>query len=309
MLLVLTVLNEISKVEMNSVLSPFEGEVIHLDRVHVSEFVRKYRQKCGVNISDEFFDIEYADLYLCKKTGYKFWHPYELAGRDSLYKKLSFAWPHYYQTNRWEYSQLAAFISSSDNCLEIGCGRGYFIRLIEGRCQSVKGIEFNQDAIKEKVCDSVINLESAQSHQLKCSTNFEKYDKIFSFQVLEHISNPAEFFETCIFMLKSGGHLIVSVPDDNFVLHRDMADAFNLPPHHVGCYNDSVFKKIGEIYNLKVINIKHAPPTFPGILASESSRNSISWRVFLKFINPIGEMLLRVLKEPGHTMLVTLQKV
>lgn len=294
---------------MGTILSPFGGEAICLDRLHVSELIRQYNKKCGVDITEYLSSNEFAHLYICDKTGYKFWYPYELAGSNSFYERISRSWPHYYRTQRWEYAEASKTISSTDRCLEIGCGRGFFIKLIENRCRSVEGMDFNQEAIAQKVCRSSIRQEDI-SKQLdnKSIPSHEAYDKIFAFQVLEHVVAPEKFISGCLNLLKIGGHLIISVPDDNYIVHRNMADPFNLPPHHMGCYSDQVFSKIADIYNLEITKISHQAASFPAIEIGEITKRSLLWKFYLKLVSSIGSKILANLREPGHTMLVIFKK-
>jgi predicted SAM-dependent methyltransferase len=46
-----------------------------------------------------------------------------------------------------------------------------------------------------------------RAHELK-----EKYQMLFLFDVLEHISETDDFLDACSYLLKPGGHIIINVP-------------------------------------------------------------------------------------------------
>lgn len=290
----------------SSQVSPFGGECSHVERVHVAELVRRYKEKCGADISSAFGSIQFADLYLCNKTGYKFWLPLSLAGDEDFYKLLSMSWPNYYRQERWEYKYAKNLVEKSDACLEVGCGRGYFIKSIETQCSKVLGLELNNDAINLKSCSSKIIDESLSSHS---TMSPGVYDKVFAFQLLEHLSDPKGFLNDCAKLLKMSGLLVVSVPNDDYMPHQLMQDPFNFPPHHMGSYNKSVFEKIGEMLDLELIEVQVQPPHFPKMEVSSTVANSNFWKAYSAIARVFGRFLLRGLGEPGHTMLVVYQKL
>ena len=284
--------------------SPFGGKGSIIDRIHVSELARRYRNKCNLDISSIFQFIEYAELYQCDKTGYKYWLPDELAGDQNFYKEISSHWPNYYKKSRWEYKHCLDEVRKEDFCLEIGCGKGYFLKKIENICLDVIGLEFNQEAIDTKVCNAKILNQDIKNYV----TDSNKFDKIFSFQVLEHITTPLNFLKSCLDCLKPGGTLIVSTPNDDNFIHKNMQDPFNLPPHHMGCYNKDIFIKISQILNISIVNIRLEPPNFPEINVTDQTKSSIAWRIFYKFTKKVGLPVLKKLGEPGHTILVMFKK-
>jgi SAM-dependent methyltransferase len=285
--------------------SPYGFESDLVERLHVSEIARRYKAKCGADISSAFGSLQFAELYQCKGTGYKFWLPNELAGDEKFYQLLSKSYPNYYGTTRWEYAESINIVNRNDVCLEIGCGRGYFIKAIESKCSDVFGLELNSQAINEKVCQSEISLEDISVHAERVG---QKYDKIFTFQVLEHIPNPQRFIANCLLMLKPGGYLVISVPNDDYIVHKNMADAFNLPPHHMGCYNADVFYKLSKIFNIELVNISNQPPVFPQVDVTNKMRQFKLWNRYFRIFSWLGGRILTHLNEPGHTMLVIFRK-
>lgn len=289
---------------VDQVISPFGGDSAFLDKLHVEELARRYKIKCGLDIAFAFNEIQYAKLYKCNKTEYKFWLPNELAGNEEFYKALSTAWPNYYQTNRWEFRHCQELVRKEDVCLEVGCGRGYFLKSIESHCRYSIGLEYNSEAIEQKICNSTILRQDV----VTSLNDFKKFDKIFAFQVLEHISDPLFFLNGCLTCLKSKGFLIISVPNDENVIHQSLQDPFNLPPHHVGYYNTTVLSNISNLLGLQIVKILLQPAEFPFINVSEEVKNKPSWQIYFRVFRAIGRLLLKQLHEPGYSMLVVFRK-
>ena len=69
--------------------------------------------------------------------------------------------------------------------------------------------------------------------------NDKEYDVIFATEVLEHLVAPRQILENLLLMLKKDGLLIVSLPNENTIIHRIYAvlglgvdsEAFNLYKH------------------------------------------------------------------------------
>jgi 2-polyprenyl-3-methyl-5-hydroxy-6-metoxy-1,4-benzoquinol methylase len=120
---------------------------------------------------------------------------------------------HFWVRRRFEVLQSLCgnLISSAKEMAEIGCGHGLLQREIEiayGR--EVTGFDLNEYALKRNVsrksrvcCYDIFQKDEA----LK-----EKFDVIFLFDVLEHISDEDTFLKALLFHLAPEGKLIINVP-------------------------------------------------------------------------------------------------
>ena len=79
----------------------------------------------------------------------------------------------------------------------------------------------------------------------------EKYDLIYSSNVLEHIKNDYEAIVNLKKMLKKDGHLIITVPAFNFLFSE-----FDVKVGHFRRYDDKMLKKIFNQNDLIIKNIK-----------------------------------------------------
>jgi 2-polyprenyl-3-methyl-5-hydroxy-6-metoxy-1,4-benzoquinol methylase len=102
-------------------------------------------------------------------------------------------------------------ISLAHELAEIGCGHGLLQRQIEDAYErEVTGFDLNECALKQSV---------SRLSRICCYDIFQRdaglrkrFDTIFLFDVLEHISDEAQFLEALSFHLAPGGTLIINVP-------------------------------------------------------------------------------------------------
>src|SRR2546422_1780798 len=102
-------------------------------------------------------------------------------------------------------------ISAARELAEFGCGHGLLQRQIEdtdGR--EVTGFDLNDHALKQSVsrrskvcCYDIFQRDPAL---------YNRFDAIFLFDVLEHISDESQFLQALLFHLAPGGTLIINVP-------------------------------------------------------------------------------------------------
>ena len=96
--------------------------------------------------------------------------------------------------------------------LDVGSGSGFFLKRAKERGWTVNGIEPNKIAsnYSEKIGIPVINdfFQNIDNKKMK------KYDAINLFEVLEHVHNPSELLKKCHRLLKSGGIIVIEVPND-----------------------------------------------------------------------------------------------
>lgn len=161
----------------------------------------------------------------------------------------NFLW--YYQDEKDEYEFASGLINSEDKVLEVGCGEGKFKGKID--CDEYTGLEFSFNAIKKATEQGIKVLN--ESIELFARANAGKFDVVCSFQVLEHVTNISQFLNACISCLRENGLLILSVPNDESYVGKIKNDILNLPPHHVSRWSESVFRKIPELFEVKLEKI------------------------------------------------------
>jgi SAM-dependent methyltransferase len=159
----------------------------------------------------------------------------------------------YYMTDKEEYQYVKQFIKKTDKVLDVGAGKGAFANLLSTK--RYVGLDLSIGA-KEMASSNGITIlnETIQEHANKYP---EEYDVVCSFQVLEHVSDPYMFIKSQLNTLKSGGLLILAVPSEDSFLKYAVNGILNMPPHHVTRWSDEALKKIGDLFNLILIDLQH----------------------------------------------------
>lgn len=212
----------------------------------------------------------------------------------------------------------SGLIQRSDKLAEIGCGNGVLQLQIEKTYgKAVDGYDLNSVALSRTI-SGISNIFcydiSDQLQSLK-----EKYDLIFLFDVIEHITDESVFLEKVLFHLKPGGFLVINVPAINALYSgydaavghirryssgglNDLARDRGLIPGRVVYWGLPLLPMLlarrflipkGDYGNQKILQKGFAPPnrTFNRIIHGLSSLESI-------WLNPIGTSVMGTYQKP-----------
>jgi SAM-dependent methyltransferase len=97
-------------------------------------------------------------------------------------------------------------------CLDIGCGRGYGLGLLEESCRECTGLDMS-DAF---ICEAQ---ENYPEHTFVCqgaeSLSFSNgaFDTIVSFEVIEHVEDDHAFLNEIRRVAAKGAHIVLSTPN------------------------------------------------------------------------------------------------
>lgn len=95
--------------------------------------------------------------------------------------------------------------------LEIGCGTGIVLLLLEKLGFSVTGLDIHREGLRLARKRTGAQLLYADIYKLK---EKNKYENIGLFDVIEHVDNDALLLRTCRNMLIDGGRVVITVPAD-----------------------------------------------------------------------------------------------
>ncbi len=243
----------------NDIVSPItKGPVKYLFDIDKSILVKDYLRETNIDINYLLNKIPTIKLYECEETSYRFFKPFGIEGDSSFYEQLEQI-PWYYSKWKWEFGVANKYIEKNSKVLDIGCGEASFLEYIskEKECSCI-GLELNEKAknIANKKGILVYN-ENIQDHSIK---NKSQYDIVTFFQVLEHISDVNGFLNAAVSTLKQGGKIILAVPNNEpYYLTFDKYHFLNLPPHHMGWWNEKSLAALCDVYDLNLIEIKRQP--------------------------------------------------
>jgi SAM-dependent methyltransferase len=282
----------------------------------VKTIVERYKKLFQLEVGKFFSQTEKVAVYECLDTGYKFFYPFGLGGDSDFYGYLN-KFPWYYMPWKWELEKAMGYVAPGMEVLEIGCAKGDFLKKIIEAGASATGLELSQSAAEYGRKQGLVILEEKiEEHALK---NKDKYDFVCLFQVFEHIDNVGEFFRAALEVLKPGGKILISVPNNDSFLGRDSQPSLNLPPHHLGWWNTRSLISLGNFFGAELLDLSfeplqdyHLPYYYQVVFGDAFARRlgQILGKIINKIIRPIFCLLLRPFAKDivGHTIMAVYGK-
>lgn len=224
-------------------------ELSFLNTIYTDTLSALYLKSLGIDID---FNTKTLSYFKCKECDIGFYSPME-TGDEFFYEELQkFNW--YYMSDKWEYRFTKKYVDSKFRVLEIGSGKAAFAQIIE--YSQYTGLEFNDIAI-QRASQLGIRLikQSVEEH----SKESKSYDLAVSFQVLEHVPDPASFIRGCVDCLKIGGLLVIAVPAHDGFAQGAINHILDMPPHHVTHWSANTLQKLAPIFGLELITIEYEP--------------------------------------------------
>jgi len=273
-----------------------------------------YFKTYGMDISRFLNDLTKIDQYICLDTGYMFFYPYSISGDSKFYEYLQkFDW--YYMDWKWENEIAKKYIKISDQVLEIGSGKGAFLKNLKKNKISAHGLELNNKSVLQSTLEGLsVSGETIQEHSVKKSSY---YDVVCSFQVIEHIYDIDPVITATLNSLKQGGKLIISVPNNDSRLLKGKTGLLNLPPHHMGLWNLTSLKSLGKYYPIKLVHVEFEPLQqyhyqwfYEEILSEIENYSNLIKRAINVILKKHYSKILRIFasKIKGHSILVVFEK-
>ena len=148
-------------------------------------------------------------------------------------------------------------------CLDLGCGSGYYLRMMGEGSVGFDASTANIEYGKENGLD--IRLTNIDEWQ---GAEDESFDVIFASHVIEHLLSPVKFIETCRKSLKKGDLFIIGVPTEYTIDRIHCGYGFNEDVRHFYAFSPENLKYLVERQGLKVID-RYVSYTFMGTLKSD----------------------------------------
>src|ERR1700730_12630795 len=137
-------------------------------------------------------------------------------------------------------------IRKAKNLAEIGCGNGLLQRSIEDHYGvPVAGFDLNDLALRKNMSRQS-DLYCYDVHQR--SPEFQaRFDLVFLFDVLEHISSEDAFLDSLRYLLTPAGALLINVP-----AHQSLYSAYDRAAGHVRRYSLASLTEVARRNNFTV---------------------------------------------------------
>lgn len=141
--------------------------------------------------------------------------------------------------------------------LDVGCGGGLFLRMLQERGHRVFGLDLSLDAARtawnqNQVPATCAVLTSAPLPRRHFTT-------ITMFHVLEHLYDPMAYCETARDLLRDDGRLVVQVPNAScwqFLLFGELWNGIDIPRHLVN-FKEADLVNLLEASGFEVMRRKH----------------------------------------------------
>ena len=291
--------------------------------ISCEDLIQVYAQHLQVNIRPYLGDLQEIQLRRCPESGFRFYFPQKVVGDDGFYRALAIhGW--YYQEEKWEFAEALRFLPSRGKILEVGPGKGGFMRtcLTVRPALKVTGLELNQEAVEAaKNLGLDVRQETLERH---AEAHGESYDAVCAFQVLEHIPEPLSFLRDCLRVLKPGGLLMVAVPDSTERQPPSPLavpeDPLNMPPHHQGLWDVPSLVFLSRILPLRLCHLGWEKVEKEGQIDNYSryvrtGLKSHFGGILGRLLHTLGRPYLRVCLRslapflPGHSLFAVFQRV
>jgi SAM-dependent methyltransferase len=155
---------------------------------------------------------------------------------------------HFWIRRRFDVFQRLAgdVIPGAREMAEVGCGHGMLQRQIENAYgRAVTGFDLNEYALKQNL--SRISKVCCYDIYQRDATLRHRFDLIFLFDVLEHITDEDGFFGALLFLLAPGGDVVVNVPAGQWAY-----SAYDEAAGHVRRYSIETLRESASRSNLEV---------------------------------------------------------
>src|ERR1700690_16069 len=118
-------------------------EVNVLTSVSTADIVSAWKAQ-GILIS--LPEIKTVYLTRCPICSFESWQPAWVGDSDFYAQLSSFAW--YYESSKWEYHMALEWLKKDSKVLEVGCGKGEFLKLLAAKGVEAIGLDTNLNAIE-----------------------------------------------------------------------------------------------------------------------------------------------------------------
>lgn len=203
-------------------------------------------------IIDHKLQTEDTNLFECSNCKLGIFLPI-LYGTAEFYAELQNK-TNYYEKDKWDFEEAIKDTFGTKKILEIGCGPGNFLV----RCNELgllcSGSEYNIEAARVARENGVQIINEFEMDNQK-----GEFDAVFSFHVLEHVEDPVSFLELHSSMVKPGGKICISVPNQDGPIKYIDPCIMNMPPHHLTRWKLKTFKTLAKKLNLKIIKVAYEP--------------------------------------------------
>lgn len=224
-----------------------------------------------LNFVQKHWGTDSCNFVQCDECSLSYASP--LISGDSILYQALYDNSEPYRKWKWEYDITLKKILllcrqnsfTSYTLLEVGAGNGQFVKKIPSSLILPENILTTEFSIFGKNEINRLGIECIEAKLINlCSLeNKEKFAFICMFQVLEHLDELDQVFNSISFLLKPKGHIFIAVPNN---YHREMFESIgiieDIPPIHISRWNNESFTFVADKYGWKIVDHKIEPNRF-----------------------------------------------
>ncbi|MFI5095472.1 MAG: class I SAM-dependent methyltransferase [Candidatus Acidiferrales bacterium] len=193
--------------------------------------------------------------------------PAEVSMTDGYFELASLE--HFWIRRRFAVFQKLAggLIAGAREMAEVGCGRGLLQRQVELEYErELVGFDLNENGLKHNL-SQFSRVCCYDIHQMLDSLR-ARFDLIFLWDVLEHISDEGKFLQALLFHLAPGGRLVVNVPAGRWAY-----SSYDRAAGHVRRYSIETLREVAERNQLELLKWSYwGLPLVPVLFARKLRR-------------------------------------
>lgn len=164
---------------------------------------------------------------------------------------------HKRNASNYKNRSLLKLLPERAHTLDIGCGYGAFVSMAHDQGFNAHGIDFNADQVATG--KAAFNLEGRlHAGRLEDHSSLfqpSTYDMVSMFEVIEHVEAPKQLVERAHDLLKPGGLLALSCPNED--RWQPTGRIFvDYPPHHLTRWSKAAMRKLLEQTGFEQIQFK-----------------------------------------------------
>jgi SAM-dependent methyltransferase len=160
-----------------------------------------------------------------------------------------------YSDDKWDFHEALKDVENDHSVIEMGCGPGNFLLKLRSHVSQVAGAEYNKAAIDQAQTKGLRVLPFDEPF-VSCKAEF---DRVFAFHVLEHVEAPLEFLTRLRTLLKPGGKMGISVPNQGGPIAYIHPCIHNMPPHHATRWRLRTFETAAEQLGMRIERFSYEP--------------------------------------------------
>jgi len=141
------------------------------------------------------------------------------------------------------------------NILDLGCGIGIISSQFDNNYDKY-GLEVSEDSANYAK-KYIPNIHHGELTKHTYKDDF--FDVVFSYHVIEHVSDPVEFVKNIHRIMKTNGNLVIGTPNFDCAMARRFGDNFRLlhDKTHISLFSDFSLRDMLEDYGFQVNKIEY----------------------------------------------------